>query len=734
MSKKGFLYVLVGLLLLGLLAAGCQKPDDKDPPVPPAKGALIDEVVFTVEESHAAAVRKLQAMQTDIYAFPITNPELYDTIQKDPNLNYAVNYGGYRELRFNTSGPLFGAGELNPFSVAKIREAMNWLIDRKYMVEEHLGGLGTPKWTALGTAFPDHLVRYPDLVKEIETFYAPNKTKAKDIITEEMQKLGAELKDGKWHYGGKPVVLKGLIRSDLPPFPAAGNYVANLLEEIGFEVERMERRGADASPIWIGSHPDEGLWHWYTGGWSSPTISRDGGAIFDQMYTNRVMPQPVFQVLAKVLEEFPALDEASRKLRFKEFSNMEEREALFKTVLWEAMKSSNCIWLMDLAGASPYRSEITLAADKAGGIGDPAWVLTTHRRVDGKPVPLERLKIEVPNLLVDPWNPVDGSAFTYDMLFTRRAVGDTGIVADPRDGLFWPQRAEKAEVTVKTGLPVDKTHDWVTLTFADEIKVPDDAWADWNAKEQKWITAAERFGAGGATAQRKSVIHYPAGIYETPLHDGSKLSLGDFVMAMIVGFDRAKEDSPIFDQSKVAGFNAFLNTFKGVKIVSEKPLVIETYSDVWYMDAEWNVTSWYPVYGTYEWSGYWHMVSVGMLAEVDKALTFSKSKSDTLKVDQMDYTKGPSLPILKTKMDKAAADNFIPYAPTLSTYISADEATARWKNLQDFYAKWGHFWVGSGPYIIKQVRPVEKIGVLERFADYPDASDRWFFFLQPLAQ
>ncbi len=747
MTKKLILLLLVGLLVVGLGMVGCaptedepDEPDETDEvdepePLPElGTGALFDEVIFTVVDSHAAAVRQLQAGDLDFFGFPITDPDLYDEILADPDLTYAVNYGGYREIRFNTAGPVFDNGVLNPFRVAAIREAFNWLLDRDYMVDEHLGGLGQPKYSLLGTAFPDYTVRYPHIAMAIEDHYAHDPDKAAAVITEEMEKLGAELVDGIWHYEGDELEVKFLIRSDLPPFPAAGDYVADLLEEMGFKIERMYRTGADAAPIWIGSNPAEGQWHIYTGGWSSPVIPRDQGGTFDQMYTHRVMPQPLWQALEEQLEDWPELDEASRRLRTKEFTTMEEREELFETVLWESMKFSNTVWLMDLAGATPYRSEFGTAADVAGGIGDPAWVYSTHSHVDGTPVPGGTMRFAVPNLLVEPWNPVDGSAFTYDMLVNRVAMGGAGVLSDPRDGLYWPLRIEKAEVTVQEGLPVERAHDWLTLDFVEEIEVPMDAWADWDAEKQEWITVEERFGSEGTTSLMKVVTHYPADLYDFPLHDGSTISIGDFVAGMIVHFDRAKEASPIFDQAKVGIFESWLNNFRGVRIVSEDPLVIEHYSDIWYMDAEHNayVGTWWPIVGTYDWTIFWHMFTVGMMAESDNALAFSTAKADDLGVDQMDYTKGPSLPILKERLDKAAADNYIPYEPVLGQYISEEEAAERWSNLQSFYADKGHFWVGSGPYMLKEVHAVEKIVVLERFPDYPEPADRWLFFLQDL--
>ncbi|MTI95811.1 MAG: ABC transporter substrate-binding protein [Firmicutes bacterium] len=723
MLKKGLLVVLVMTMVAGLLA-GCGGDQD-------GEGALLDEVVFMTVESPAAAVRQLQGGDIDLYGFDITDPTLFEEIADDPNLDFGLSYGGYSEIRFNTWGPTFDNGMFNPFHDAQIREAMNWLVDRHYIVEEYLGGLGEPKWTFMGKKFPDSAIRYPHIVEEIEDFYAHDPDKAAEVVTERMEALGAELVDGTWHYEGEVIELTALIRADLPPYPEAGDYFVGLLEDLGFEVHAPHYTGAEANPIWTGTHPREGNWNIYTGGWSSPVIPRCSAHTFDQFYTHRVMPWPVFQVLQEPLEaDFPELNNASRRLREKDFTTMEEREELFDIALWEAMKFSNQIWICDKAGANPYRADVKTAVDLAGGIGDPAWVWTTHRHEDGEPVGGD-LRFAVPNFFVDPWNPVDGSAFTYDNMVNRRALGDMGILPDPRDGLYHGKRAERAEVTMKTGMPVDQTLDWVTLDFADEITVPGDAWADWDAKEQRFITVDEKY-PDGVTALRKSVVYYPDDIFDHPLHDGSTLSVGDFVMGMIVYFDRGKEDSPIFDLSYQAELESSLNMFRGVRIVSTEPLIIETYSDLWYLDAEVNATTWWPVYGTYDWSGFWHMITVGKLADAARELAFSNFKSDELGVGWMDYTKGESLPILEKHMNQAAEENYIPYASVLGEFISEDEAAERWANIQAFYEEHGHFWVGAGPYVLKSVHPIETTAVLEGFADYPDPPDQWFFMLGEL--
>ena len=722
--------------------AGCptELPPDPDPYPPiPATGAPVGTVILTAEPDHARAVLKLAAGAIDIYAQPITDAVLFTDIAAHSEIDYVLNYGSYQDIRFNTYAtskapfvPEFDDGRLNPFAIPEIREAMNWLIDRDYMVKEYLGGMGTAKYTALGTAFPDAAERYPHIVEAIEAHYAHDPARAAAIIATEMGKVGAVFEDGKWHYKGERVEIIALIQADLPPYPAAGHYVADRIESLGLLVTRLVRTAAEAAPVWLYGDPAKGEFHFYTGDWTYPAIPRDQAGIFDQMYTHRVMTgYPLWKILEEQLLDWPDLDKASRMLRNREFATMDEREELFETVLWEAMKFSNCIWLMDIAGASAYRHNVSVAVDVATGIGDPMWAFTAHFHDEGTPVWRYSLRIELPSLLVESWNPVAGSGKTYG-LFITRALGDTGLLPDPRSGLYWPQRIESAAVVVKQGLPVVKTLAWLSLDFADEIVVPPDAWADWDPVKQRFITVAERF-SGGTTALRKSVVTYPEDIFETPLHDGSTLSPGDFVMALIMRFDRAKEASLIYDPAQKAPLEDFLKTFKGVRIVSLEPnLVVETYSDVWHMDAELNVTHWFPAYGTYDWTGFWHMTTVGWLAEKNMELAFSLEKATTLSVPWADYTRGTSLPILEKWLEWAAYVNFIPYTPTMGNYVTPAEAAERWFNLQNWYSDMGHFWVSSGPYLLKTVSPLAKIVVLKRFEDYPDPSDKWFFLLEPL--
>jgi len=304
-----------------------------------------------------------------------------------------------------------------------------------------------------------------------------------------------------------------------------------------------------------------------------------------------------------------------------------------------------------------------------------------------------------------------------------------GVLYDPYTGLTLPQRLDHAELVAEEGLPIGATYDWVSLEFAPEIVVPDDAWSDWDPVNQVFITAGERF-TETTTAKIKSTVYYEDDMFDKMTwHDGSPMSAADFVMAMIMAFDQGKVDSPMYDEAQAGNVESFLSEFKGVRIASEDPLVIETWRDGYVLDAELSITTWWPAYGYGD--GSWHMMALGNLAETAGELAYSADKADLGEVEQTSFIAGPSLEILKAKLDQAIAENYIPFEPTMGAFVSADDAAARYANMLDWYKVNGHFWVGVGPYFLEKVFPVEKTLVLSRYQNYPDPADKWAIFAEP---
>ena len=208
-------------------------------------------------------------------------------------------------------------------------------------------------------------------------------------------------------------------------------------------------------------------------------------------------------------------------------------------------------------------------------------------------------------------------------------------------------------------------------------------------------------------------------------------------MSMIEVFDPAKEDSAIYDEVNASTLEAYLSHFRGVRIVSTAPLVIETYDDAFLLDAEVMVTqnmtypnpTWWPQYAYGE--AAWHSLVPGLLAEANRELAFSTDKAGAEEVEWMSMISGPSLDILKKYLDQAQSETLIPYAATLGNYITPEEASARYANLEAFYAEHNHFWVNTGPFLLDQVFPVEGTLTLKRYDGYTDPADKWDRFSTP---
>ncbi|MEM1998038.1 MAG: ABC transporter substrate-binding protein [Candidatus Bathyarchaeia archaeon] len=684
------------------------------------KGPWVDEVVFSVETDEAKTVDMLLKNEIQVYFRDIRDPELFKKIKASPDLWYVTSYGLYFELTFNPVGPEFPAtGKLNPFSVPQIREAMNYLVDRKYICDEIMAGMGVPRYTTLTPAFPDY-ARYADVVKEIEREYSYNFEKAREIITEEMIKLGAQLVGGKWHYKDEPVTIIFIIRVE-DQRRAIGDYVASQLEKLGFTVDRQYKTSREAAPIWIRGNPADGKWHVYTGGWITTLVSRDEADNFGFFYTPRAGLGPLWSAYKPA----PEFDYVAGRLWTRDYRTIEERDDLMRKALTLSMKDSVRVWLVSQTAPWPARKEVSLTYDLAAGFsGARLWPYTIRYidKVGGT------VRIMSTDLLVDPINPVSGSDWIYDAMFYR-ALSDPAVMPDPFTGLYWPQRVKKAEVYVEKGLPVDVTLDWVSLKFVDEIAVPTDAWYDWNPEKQEIV-----YAPSGTKAKTKTVVYYDDNLFNIKFHDGSKLSLADFVFAYILTFDRAKSESPVYDESYVPTFEAFREYFKGFKILSTNPLVIEYYSDQLYLDAEWiawaAATAFYPEY-TYG-PAPWHMVAIGWLAEADNKLAFSADKAESLKVEWMSYIAGPSIPILAESLDKAISEKFIPYKNVLGKYVSEAEALERYNNLKRWYEAKGHFLIGHGPFYLDRVDPTARIVVLKANREFIDSADKWLKFSKPM--
>ncbi len=748
MFQKRLMLVVGVIVAISMVLSGCG-PTTTATSAPPAEtqgaaataaptaappttrhGGWLDEIDYSVVSSDSA-ISQVQAGAIDLYSFSLASTDL--PAIKAAGVNYAQFYGGYYGFLFNPA-VFKDKTVLNPFSDKKIREAMNWAIDRNYINQEIYAGGSLPKLLVLTVNLVDY-TGIVDTARALETKYAYNLDKAKEVVNAEMPTLGAtQGSDGKWQFNGKPVSLIFIIRSDGDGTrKPMGDYFANQLEALGFTVDRQYKKSSEASPIWIGSDPVDGKWNIYTAGWVSSGLSRDDKDIFQQMYAPD--SQQGLGVFTANTQIDPDFQKVADDLAQAKFATDSERHDLMAKAAELSLQDSLQVWTIEQQSYSIYNKNVNVTYDLGSGVETSQMNPYNMRFLDKEG---GALKVGTSDLFTQAWNPIAGGNWVWDAGVMRATeqgsdkAAQGGIMADPYTGLAWPQRIASAQVIAQTGLPIKQSLGWVKLTTQDTINVPPDSLVDWDAKTQKFITAAEKF-PNGTTAKVESIVTYPADLFTTvKWHDGAPLSVADFVMPAIVFLDRGKKDSPIYDEAGAPYVDSVLQYSKGFRITSTNPLTIESYSDFYYSDAELDVVSMWPYSPTgIAGEDSWDQLAISNMAEAAGELAYSADKADAKKIEETSWVGGPSLDILAKHLDEAISQSLIPYAPTMSQYLTADEAKARYEALKSWYTAHGHFWIGTGPYYLDKVFLTEKTLVLKNNPDFPDTADRWSKFSSP---
>ncbi|MCX7656501.1 MAG: ABC transporter substrate-binding protein, partial [Treponemataceae bacterium] len=249
-------------------------------------GPIVDKVIYDVRMDQTIAIKDTAEGKTDVF-FTGLNAGTFFGIQKtdlDKLSVYAVPSGSWSLLLNpipNQAPYTFKTKEgkeiFNPLAIQEVRYALNWLIDRKKIVDEVLKGSGEPMFTAMTPGQPG-TYRFNLIPAKLGMTARGNEKRALDDIEKAMQAAanmpankGKLVKSGQWWtYNGEPVTIKFMIRVDDPTgrLPM-GRYVADQIEKTGIKVERLEYDRSKAAKLAYYSDPADWQWSMYTEGWGA---------------------------------------------------------------------------------------------------------------------------------------------------------------------------------------------------------------------------------------------------------------------------------------------------------------------------------------------------------------------------------------------------------------------------------------------------------------------------------
>jgi peptide/nickel transport system substrate-binding protein len=83
-------------------------------------------------------------------------------------------------------------------------------------------------------------------------------------------------------------------------------------------------------------------------------------------------------------------------------------------------------------------------------------------------------------------------------------------------------------------------------------------------------------------------------------------------------------------------------------------------------------------------------------------------------------------------VDADITNKYIPYEATMGKYLTPEEAVVRYNNLKTFFAAHKHMVLGTGPYLVDQVFPVEGSISMIRYDKYLFPAEQFSALGEPM--
>jgi peptide/nickel transport system substrate-binding protein len=128
------------------------------------KGAYVDTIRFIQREDENLALEEVRSGSLDEYYFRMPLEAAADAA-KDSTLKVYDRTAGSMGVLVNPA-PSGDANTINPFEFRQVRYALNYLIDREFIVNEILRGYGSPLADPFGIYSPEYL----NVIDIVESF------------------------------------------------------------------------------------------------------------------------------------------------------------------------------------------------------------------------------------------------------------------------------------------------------------------------------------------------------------------------------------------------------------------------------------------------------------------------------------------------------------------------------------------------------------------------------------
>jgi len=657
------------------------------------KGAYTDNLQFIQYLDGNIALHDIQAGNLDTYFFRIPL-ETVASISKDPNVKiYEKNAGSFAFLL--NPAPSKNPNILNPFQFKEIRFAVNYLINREFVVDEILNGYGSVQIDPFGISSPE----YEGLIPVIESYnFKYNPSLAKGIIEKSLISHGATKLDGKWTYNGSPISIKLMIRSDDLPRKSMGEMLANELEKIGFTVQRDYGDLNKANLVVYGKDPQELSWQVYTEGFGGTSqFVRYNPSTAAQMYSPYFGSMPGRGNPSFWNYQNSTLDKITQSIEFSNFTSEEERNELLRQALTLGIQES--VRLFVAQNIDPYAASSSIK----GLINDfGAGISTSKSLINARSIKnTSSINVGVKEVYQGAWNNVGGCNDIYCTNILS-LVSDSPTSRNPYTGEVIPLRNEWTNIT--------------TMGPEKRLAVDNDA-VTWNPSDQKWEDV------GKNTSKSKVTLHL---VYSN-WQNGQAMNKADLIYQLYFPYEwssKINSTDQTYDPEYAQPAQVALKYLRGTKFLNNSTLV--SFVDYWHFDKK-EIADFASVWATSPWevnAAIERLVKNGVFA-------YSRTEATVKNIEWLSLIIPSHAQAIKQELEKMKAEGFVP-AP-LKGMVSVDEALRRYDASIKWITEHNHAIIGNGPYEIKNYNPAGRVISLAAFRDssYPFPKGYWSIYESP---
>ena len=647
------------------------------------KNTFFDSVKFIQYLDENTALEEIRNGNLDIYYQRISSDRLEEQDSRK-GLQVFDSTGGSYSILVNPAE----SDKFNPFSNKDARFALNYLIDRKLIVNELMGGSGIPITSYYGPSDPEYLT----VIEQLEKFnFRYNPTLAEEIISNTMEERGAIKKNNTWYFDSKPIEITIFVRIDDSVRKSIGEILASELQDMGFTVKKDFGDLNKAFVVVYGSDPKEMKWSIYTEAWGRSTFVKYDSVGLGQMYAPWFSYMPGFNEPSYWNYKNDKLDKLTQQVYTADFKSPMERAEIIQVAITEGVNESVRIFLASKTDQYVANKRIEGIVNDFGA-GVPSRFTPINAKTDK-----DELVIGVKQIYQGAWNPVMGLTDTYSRQIWG-IVSDPGTFKHPFTGETFPVRANW---NVETNGPDGK------------LKIPQDA-VIWNPKLQKW----EKVGQN-ALATSKVTFDFAFSNW----HNGAKMDMNDIIHSLYFTIEwgtQTDENDKTFDTEFTPRAAQSVKTIKGIVPIDED--TIEVYVDYWHFDER-EISDWALLWSSTPWEIHAAMEN----AVKDRKLSFSRSGATNNNVNWLSLIIPNDAVIIKEYLEKFQDNSHIPSSIIKENSNSISYYNDRYQKSIEWIENKNHAIISNGPYYLESYTPESRTIIVNAFEDdsYPFAVGKW---------